>query len=105
MNTSLYLREMPRRERREALEDIIVAYMKELLLMDEGDDLPLDHGYFDLGMTSLRLTEARTYLEKVLDISIDATVLFSRPTVEQLVSYLTDALSAPATDKGTCDAA
>ena len=73
--------------------------------MDGGEELPLDQGFFDLGLTSLRLSEVRAHLEELLDISIDATVLFSQPTVEQLVPYLTDALSIPATEKETYDVA
>ncbi|MFI6585448.1 acyl carrier protein [Embleya sp. NPDC050493] len=95
MNTSRHLREMSRRERRDALEDLVVAYLKEILLMDDGEELPLDQGYFDLGLTSLRLNDVRSRLERSLDIGIDATILFGRPTVEQLVAYLTDVLSAP----------
>jgi acyl carrier protein len=65
--------------------------------MDEGEDFPLDISYFDLGLTSLKLTEIRESLEKLLDLSINANVLFNEPTVERLVGYLTDALSAPPT--------
>ena len=94
MNASRYLREMPRGERHDVLEDLVVSCVKEALLMDDGEDLPLDQGYFDLGLTSLRLSDVRAHLEESLGVDIDSTVLFSRPTVEQLVSYLTDALSA-----------
>lgn len=96
---------MSRRERRDTLEEIIVAYLKKILLMDGHEELPLDHGYFDIGLTSLKLSELRTYLEELLDLGIDATVLFSQPTVEQLVSYLTDALSNPSTDEEACNVA
>ncbi|MFI6566169.1 acyl carrier protein [Streptomyces sp. NPDC050534] len=73
--------------------------------MDDHEELPLDHGYFDIGLTSLRLTDLRAHLEELLGISIDATVLFSQPTVEQLVSYLTDAPSNPSTDEEACNVA
>ncbi|WTO66776.1 acyl carrier protein (plasmid) [Streptomyces sp. NBC_00212] len=105
MNTSRYLREMSRRERRDDLEDLVVAYIKEILLMDDHEELPLDHGYFDIGLTSLRLNDLRAHLEELLDLGIDATVLFSQPTVEQLVSYLADALSDPSTDEEACNVA
>ncbi|GHE15615.1 hypothetical protein GCM10010339_90860 [Streptomyces alanosinicus] len=67
--------------------------------MDSGDELPLDQGFFDLGLTSLRLSEIRARLEAELDLDIDATVLFSRPTVDQLVSHLADRLSTPSADQ------
>jgi acyl carrier protein len=104
MSTSRYLREMPHPERQEALEDLIVAYMKEMLLMTEDEELPIDHSYFDLGLTSLRLVEARRHLEELLGIGIDATLLFNQPTIERLVLHLADALSIPATDGGIRDA-
>jgi acyl carrier protein len=96
---------MSRRERREALEDLVVAYIKEILLMDDGEELPLDQGYFDLGLTSLRLNDVRAHLEESLDLGIDATIVFSRPTVAELVEHLTDALSAPSTGKDARDVA
>ncbi|HEY3871046.1 MAG TPA: acyl carrier protein [Actinocrinis sp.] len=105
MDTGRYLREMRRQERREALEDLVATYIKGLLLIEDGEELPLDQGYFDLGLTSLRLGEVRTYLQQQLDLEIDATVLFSRPTVDQLVDHLTDALTVPQTDGEACDAA
>lgn len=105
MDTGRYLREMRRQERREALEDLVATYIKDLLLIEDGEELPLDQGYFDLGLTSLRLGEIRTHLQQVLDLEIDATVLFSRPTVDQLVDHLTDALSIPRTDGEACDVA
>jgi len=105
MDTGLYLREMRRQERRDALEELVVTSVKGLLLMEDGEELPLDQGYFDLGLTSLRLGELRAYLQEQLDLEIDATVLFSRPTVEQLVDHLTDALSVPQTDREACDVA
>ncbi len=71
----------------------MIAQFKSLLLMPEDEELRLDASYFDLGLTSLRLTEIRQRLEDALDIGIDATVLFNRPTVGDLVTHLTDLLS------------
>ncbi|MGC0423497.1 acyl carrier protein [Embleya sp. AB8] len=98
MNTSGELREMSRRERRDALEDLVVSCVRELLLMEDGEELPLDQGYFDLGLTSLRLNDMRAHLERVLDVGIDATVLFGLPTVDRLVAHLTDQLSTERAD-------
>jgi acyl carrier protein len=67
---------------------------REYLLMTEDDDLPIETSYFDLGLTSLRLTEIRERLERQLGLAINANVLFNEPTVQRLVSYLTDALAA-----------
>jgi acyl carrier protein len=105
MDTSRQLRDLRRQERRDALEDLVVAYIKELLLMEDAEELPLDQGYFDLGLTSLRLGEVRAHLQDRLDIEIDATVLFSQPTVDQLVDHLTDVLSVPPAREEACDVA
>jgi acyl carrier protein len=83
-------------ECRNVLEDLIVAQFKRLLLMPDDEELSLDTSYFDLGLTSLRLAEIRQRIEDALDTGIDATVLFNRPTVNDLVTYLTDLLSTDA---------
>ncbi|MFD4528587.1 acyl carrier protein [Streptomyces sp. NPDC058470] len=87
------LRELPRNELTEEIETLVLKRFKSVLLMDESEDLPLDISYFDLGLTSLRLTEIRQNLEQLLDLSINANVLFNEPTVAHLVDYLADALS------------
>lgn len=80
---------------RDWLGDLVVAQFKRPLLMTESDELPTDISYFDLGLTSLRLLEIKQGLEDELDVGIDATELFNRPTVDDLVDYLTELLSAP----------
>jgi aryl carrier-like protein len=82
-------------ERRDALETLLLNRFRAALLMTEADDLPVNSGFFDLGLTSLRLLEVRQWLEDLLGFGIDTAVLFNRPTIEQLVDYLVDA--APAT--------
>ncbi len=95
VNTTLQrLRELPRSELAEEIETLVVRKFKTILLMDETEELPVAISYFDLGLTSLRLTEIRQSLEELLDLSINANVLFNEPTVERLVDYLADALSA-----------
>ncbi|WP_031089549.1 acyl carrier protein [Streptomyces sp. NRRL WC-3549] len=89
------LRELPRTELTDEIETLVLGKFKAVLLMDESEELPLDISYFDLGLTSLRLTEIRQSLEQLLDLSISANVLFNEPTVAHLVDHLADALSAP----------
>ena len=89
------LRELPRSELTEEIETLVLKKFKTVLLMDDAEDLPLDISYFDLGLTSLRLTEIRQNLEQLLDLSINANVLFNEPTVNHLVDYLADALTTP----------
>ncbi|MEV6796037.1 acyl carrier protein [Streptomyces sp. NPDC051320] len=84
------LRELPLSERREALEAVVVAEFKAALLMTEAEELPLRDNFFDIGLTSLRLTEVRQRLETLLDCVISANRLFNSPTVEKLMNHLVE---------------
>ena len=86
------LRELPRSELTEEIETIVLRKFKTVLLMDDSEDLPVDISYFDLGLTSLRLTEIRQSLEQLLDLSINVNVLFNEPTITHLVDHLTQAV-------------
>ena len=83
-------------EIQEEVEDTVQQMFREYLLMDPDEDLPTETSYFDLGLTSLRLSEIRARLEDRLGLAINANVLFNEPTVQRLVAYLTDALTDPA---------
>ncbi|MFE5401321.1 acyl carrier protein [Streptomyces sp. NPDC056580] len=83
------LRDLPRSELAEEIESIVLEKFRAVLLMDDSEELPFDISYFDLGLTSLRLTEIRQSLEQLLDLSINANVLFNEPTVAHLVDHLT----------------
>jgi acyl carrier protein len=85
------LQALPKSERRSALEAVVVQAFKAALLMSDHDELPLDANYFELGLTSLRVTEIKQRLEAQLGAEIDASVLFSSPTVGQLMTHLTTA--------------
>lgn len=92
MRTVRRLHELPATERRDELEALVVAEFKEALFLADDEEFPLDGSYFDLGLTSVALTELKERLEQLLDTAIDATVLFNEPTVERLVTYLIDEL-------------
>ncbi|KUF19106.1 acyl carrier protein [Streptomyces silvensis] len=92
------LRELPVHELKEEIEILVVELFKDALLMEDDEDLPLAVSYFDLGLTSLRLTALKQSLEELLELTINTNVLFNEPTVEQLVYYLTDLMAgSPAT--------
>jgi len=84
------LQSLPLSERREALESIVISVLKKTLLMDEDEPMSTTDSFFDMGLTSLGLTEAKQQLETLLDCGISATVLFNSPTVERLTDYLAD---------------
>jgi acyl carrier protein len=84
------LRSLPWAQRREALEGVVVAQFRATLLMDEDEDLPLDESYFELGFTSLRISELKQRLEALLGCRISTTQLFNSPTVERLLAHVVD---------------
>lgn len=93
------LKSLSRAERAEALEELVVAEFKATLLMNSDEELPLDQSYFELGFTSLRITEIKERLENVLDCGISTSVLFNSPTVNRLLEYLiSEVLTALFTD-------
>ncbi|MEU9670786.1 acyl carrier protein [Streptomyces bobili] len=84
------MRELLPQERRELLETTVVNLFRSALFLAEDDEFPLDRGFFDLGLTSLRLSDIKQDIEAEFGCEIDTTVLFSRPTAEQLINYLAD---------------
>ncbi len=88
------LQELPLSERREGLEELVIAEFRTTLMMADDEDLPLDMSYFELGFTSLRITEIKERLEAQLGRKISTNVLFNSPTTERLISYLADEVLA-----------
>lgn len=84
------LLELPLSERREGLEELVLTEFKTTLMMGDDEDLPFDMSYFELGFTSLRITEIKERLETQLGRRISTNVLFNSPTMERLISYLAD---------------
>jgi acyl carrier protein len=81
--------DLPRSERVDTLTELLVSEFKEVLLMSEDDELPLDGSFFDLGLTSLTLSDLKQRLEGLLGCEINANILFNSPTVTRLVEHLT----------------
>ncbi|WP_197540711.1 MULTISPECIES: acyl carrier protein [Kitasatospora] len=81
---------LPEPERLERLRELVVDEFRASLLLEPGEELPLERSFFDLGMTSLRLTELKQRLERRLDCAISANTLFNEPTVAHLVAYLAE---------------
>lgn len=86
------LRALPATERAEVLESIVVGEFRAALLMSDEDELSFDQSFFDLGLTSLGITDLKQRLERLLVCEIDANVLFNSPTVERLLAHLAEVL-------------
>lgn len=85
---------LPLSERREGLEEFVVTEFRSTLMMADDEDLPFDMSYFELGFTSLGLTEIKERLEMQLGRRVSTNVLFNSPTMERLISYLADEVLA-----------
>lgn len=89
MSTSIDdVESLPHFERVYWLEETVVKEFKSALLMPDDEDLPLDTAFFEMGMSSLTLTDIKSKLEDHLGCVIDGTVLFNCPTVESLLDRL-----------------
>jgi acyl carrier protein len=88
------LQELPLSERREGLEELVVTEFRTSLMMADDEDLPFDMNYFELGFTSLGITEIKERLETQLGRRISTNALFNSPTMERLIAYLADEVLA-----------
>jgi acyl carrier protein len=88
--TTARLRALARSERVDALEAVVVAEFKTTLLMGNDEELGLEESFFDLGFTSLLLADLKQRLERMLGCVISTNVLFNSPTVDRLLTHLTD---------------
>ena len=79
---------LPQGERLAFLENVVVAEIKRVLLMPDDEELPFEETFFELGLTSLALSDVRQAIETQLRHSFSSTVMFNCPTVEQLLDYL-----------------
>src|SRR5437763_17146060 len=71
------LQVLPLSERREGLEELVVTEFRTTLKMSDDEDLPFDMSYFELGFTSLRITEIKERLETQLGRRISTNVLLN----------------------------
>lgn len=81
---------MPGPERRAEIEALIMAEFRAVLRVEPGEPLGTDTPYFELGVTSLQLVEARKRLEGLLGVTISSNVMFNQPTLAQLTAYLAE---------------
>jgi microcystin synthetase protein McyG len=71
-----------------ALQARVHGLVTEVLGFDSVSALPPDRGLFELGLDSLMAVELRDRLGKALLLSLPATLIYERPTVNELSMYL-----------------
>ncbi len=84
--------ELPKAERRGVLEELVIAEFAEILGLPGGPEFPRRTGFFDLGMTSLRLTEVRQRLTRLLGDQLRVETLFEHATMDSLLEHLVTAV-------------
>lgn len=83
---------LPKAGRRAALEELVIAEFAEILGLGDGAEFPRRTGFFDLGMTSLRLTEVRQRLTRLLGDQVSVETLFEHATMDSLLEHLATAV-------------
>jgi SAM-dependent methyltransferase/acyl carrier protein len=81
------LKAMPAKEQRTHLITHVQSQVANVL-GSNASPIEAQQGFFDFGFDSLTSIELRNRLQKSLGCSLPSTVLFSHPTVEELVEYL-----------------
>ncbi len=91
----------PASDRRELLLDHVRAQVARVLGHSDSETIPLGHKLTDLGIDSLLAVELRTRLHTSLGGPLPETLLLDHPTVESLVAFLSEQLTADAVIAGS----
>ena len=75
--------------------------MARVLGHSDSETIPLGHKLTDLGIDSLLAVELRTRLHTSLGGPLPETLLLDHPTVESLVAFLSEQLTADAVIAGS----
>ncbi|WP_246450250.1 type I polyketide synthase [Allostreptomyces psammosilenae] len=78
------------RRSREELVRYLRADLAAMMGLDGPDDLDVDTGLFELGLTSAMVVELRSRLEAEIGREIPTTAVFDNPTIGKLAGYLAD---------------
>jgi acyl carrier protein len=92
---------LPKSERFDALDEMVCGQFRRSLLIPDDEEIPRYDSFFEIGLTSLRLTEIRQELEELFGCAISDTEMFNQPTIEQLTEYLMRAVLTGAFDAET----
>ncbi|MCH2245137.1 MAG: SDR family NAD(P)-dependent oxidoreductase [Crocosphaera sp.] len=81
------------KERQSLLVAHVLRQLSVVLEINDLESIPLDTGFFDLGMDSLTSVEFRNKLQDSLGCSVPSTLALDYPTVGKLVDYLVQQLN------------
>lgn len=84
------LNEAPPEKRRQLLHDHISAEVATVLGLGPNDPVPLDTGFFELGLDSLTAVELRNRLQVSLRTVLAPTLIFNYPTLGAMIGHFAD---------------
>ena len=92
------------------LQQLVRREVASVLGYANDDGIPLDFGFFELGLDSLMSVELKRRLESVVETSLPSTLTFNYPNVASLAGFLltelfASASEAPAALKATTEVA
>jgi acyl transferase domain-containing protein/protein-L-isoaspartate O-methyltransferase len=76
------------KERRTYLITHIQSQVTNVLGLDASQPIEVQQGFFNMGIDSLTAIELRNRLQTSLECSLPSTILFTYPTIGELVEYL-----------------
>jgi acyl carrier protein len=81
-------------DRTKTVVEFVTREAAAVLGIDPSEPVPLDLGFFEMGMDSLMSVELRRRLERAVGRKLPSTLTFNYPDVRRLAAYL-DGLVAP----------
>ena len=74
------------------VEKLVESLVKETLGIGEGDAIPHEKGFYELGLDSLTSIDLKNKLDKSFDFTISTTDLFDFSTIQSLSAFLMEKL-------------
>lgn len=84
------LNEAPPEKRRQILHEHITAEVAKVLGLGDGEAVPLNTGFFELGLDSLTAVELRNRLQVSLRTVLAPTLIFNYPTLGAMIEHFAD---------------
>ena len=99
------LEETAPERKRDLLLSHVTSEVAKVLGLSQNESLPLETGFFDLGIDSLTAVELRNRLQSSLGTALPATLIFNYPTLGAMINYFADEiLDLPASEEDGGDA-
>ncbi len=89
--TDIFLNELAKKSEDEQNEMIILYFQKilaEILGFQTGQLPEIDHGFFDMGMESIQVSQLLESISKKFNLKLNPTVIFDYPTIKSFTEYI-----------------